>query len=260
MATSASANTFASTYKFIYPMESAMFPNFYLEFQYWEKWRPLKSVIHYCHFAPTSKKTAVILAGSCSETDTPTVLGITTTSKMTGLEAAVQGSCYEDLSLVFEPESWKEGRWLGNYGSATSDSYDTNAGFLMWATDVNDTASADSVGFIYVELIFEVAGKRPAYTGAGLFAEAGLAFRAAKSERDYLAVMDLLTREIKKTHLTEAMRRFGPSAERPPLGFLARAIELEAQTVSTPVVAPAPTVQNLPLQYDRYRSELAHRQ
>jgi hypothetical protein len=263
--TSASANTFASTYKFIYPMESAMFPNFYLEFQYWEKWRPLKAVIHFCHFAPTSKKTAVMLAGSCSETASPVTLGITTTSKMMGLEAAAQGSCYEDLSLVFEPESWKEGRWLGNYGSAVGDSYDNNAGFLMWATDANDDASADTIGYIYVELIFEAAGKRPAYTGAGLFAEASLAFRAVKNQQDYLTVLRYLLHELEKTHIDESERLFGKQAERQPAGFLAKAIEYtgqasEKQAVQPPKGSPVVDSRQLPARDERYRAELAYRQ
>lgn len=211
LTTAATGSTFSLGSKYLIPAESTVFPNFYQEFLYWERWRPLKCILHYCHFAPTSTQAAVMLGYSSAPQVTLSSV-VTTTSKFMGYEHVVQGSAYEDFAVVIEDEMWKQGLWLGNYASASVAAADNSTGQIMWATDANVPTNT-AIGYLYVELIFELCDKRPLYSGAGLIMEAHVASRYAKTDEEWDALFNLLSRKLtrlwKEEH--EARRQQGYS-------------------------------------------------
>lgn len=147
----------------ISPVNPLLFPNFYQTALIWERWRPLKIIQHYCHFAPTDVQAAVAHA----VTDDVSTTLPSDLSAFMALEHSTQGSCYEDFSLATVPAPWKAGTWLfmDTTAAANSAGYrQSYAGSALVATDANSAASAP-LGYIYVELLFEVSGKRQPLAG-----------------------------------------------------------------------------------------------
>jgi hypothetical protein len=202
LTTAATAATYSVGYKYLIPTQSTLFPNYYQEFYYWDRWRPLKAILHYCHFAPTSTQVAVML-GYCPQPNIAIPETFTSTNEFMGNQFAVQGSAYEDFALVIEDPQWKEGTWFGNYTSASVGAAFNATGQLVWATDANSLAQAIAIGFLYAELIFEVCDRRPAYGGAGLLAEFKLASQACKSEEEFNRLHALTLKKLDSIMLSD---------------------------------------------------------
>jgi len=155
----AAANTFSQINMGINPTSKLLFPNYYIEATIWERWRPLKIIVHYCHFAPTSSQSAIGIAINEDPTE-GTPLNI---SGLMALENSTQGSCYEDFALACTPTPWKQGEWMyidtTSTGAEVSALRQTYAGAVHVATDANVQVNT-AVGYIYCELLFEVSGKR----------------------------------------------------------------------------------------------------
>jgi len=167
----------ASTYTVCFnaalaPVYSACFPNFYTEYEDWERWRPLALRIHYCHYAPTSTQCAIALAFNEDNNATELAGVDSTMSKLAALTYFAQGSAYEDFSLSVKPPMWNTkqvggGEWLYLDTSSGSDARQNSPGVVIVAVDQN-TANLPSLGYLYLELMFEVTGRRPPYVGVGL--------------------------------------------------------------------------------------------
>jgi len=171
--TAATANTFFLTLQILTPVNIFVFPNFYQTAAIWERWRPLKSICHYCHFAPTSVQSAVAIAISEDSTVNSGASEPTTMSNFMALEHSIQGSCYEDFSLSVTPASWKAGTWLYTDpvgAAADADQRMETAGTLYLATDANSSTNTP-LGYIYFELLFEVCGKRAPLPGISVVSE-----------------------------------------------------------------------------------------
>jgi hypothetical protein len=178
---SSSVNTFAATAYVLEPLNATMFPNFSVDAQEWERWRPYRAIIHFCHFQSTAAVSSVQLAyvddGYAAE-----VSGADSSTKvMSGLTHYTMGSAYEDFSLEFTPASWKDGLWLYNDTTASTDVRLNYPGQVVIATDVNAVGS-QGLGYIFMELFFEVCSRRAPYSGAGLAYTIRSAIRCAKED------------------------------------------------------------------------------
>ena len=169
--TSGTANTYNVTSAGVSPISSVLYPNFFQTALVWQRWRPLKMVVHYCHFAPTSVQAAVMLA--IGEDVSATSLPPAATNTFMGMDHSIQGSCYEDFSISAIPTPWKAGTWLfmDTSSAANNAGYrQVYAGSVYLATDANTTTSAP-LGYVYTELLFEVSGKRPPLPGITLLTQ-----------------------------------------------------------------------------------------
>lgn len=159
--TSASVNAYTVQIWGLSPISGGIFPNFKQAAAIWERWRPVKLVIHYCHFAATSAQAAVMLGWS---SDTLEDGDYATSAEFMALENSVQGNAYEDFSLTVQPPEWKKGLWFySDYfetGAEVSGLRQAFAGDVMIATDMCPVAST-TIGRWYIELLFEVCDKRP---------------------------------------------------------------------------------------------------
>jgi hypothetical protein len=159
--TSPTINTFARQIWGLSPISGAIFPNFKQAAAIWERWRPVKLVLHYCHFAPTSVQAAVMLA---YYSDTLEDADYASSAEVMALENSVQGNAYEDFGLTVVPPEWRKGEWFyTDYfetASELSGLRQAFAGDVMIATDMCPTVST-AIGRWYVELLFEVCDKRP---------------------------------------------------------------------------------------------------
>jgi len=164
---SGAVNTFAINQYRCLPIASGTFPNYFTEAEMWEKWRPLRGILHFCHFAATSAVAAVMLAYCDDANGSEATAQFVSTSSTMALTHSAQGSAYEDFSLEFVPETWKEGTWFYNDTSNGADLRLNYPGSIAVATDMN-SATSQALGFFYVELFFEVSGKRAPYVGVGI--------------------------------------------------------------------------------------------
>lgn len=243
LTTASTASTFANGAKFLTPVESTLFPNFYQEFLYWNRWRPLKAVLHYCHFAPTATQAAVMLGYFPLPNIAAGALPMATTNQFMGNQFAIQGSAYEDLAIEIEDPQWKEGTWFGNYTTATSTGTGgfNGTGYLGWATDAN-VPTSQAIGYLYVELIFEVCDRRPLYNGAGLMSEARLAFEACTNDKQFDAVCRVLQDKLIAQIALDKKQLLGPvgHAHEAPnlLGEALRSLKLDETRVQPANLAP----------------------
>ena len=159
--TSGTANSYTVLMWGLSPISGGIFPNFKQAAAIWERWRPVKLVLHFCHFAATSVQAAVMLAYS---SDTLEDGDYATSQELMALENSVQGNAYEDFSLTIQPPEWRKGEWFyTDYfetGAEVSGLRQAFAGDVMIATDMCPSTSA-TLGRWYVELLFEVCDKRP---------------------------------------------------------------------------------------------------
>jgi hypothetical protein len=171
VATNAVANTFGWEAWGLSPLNSNIFPNFAAAAAIWERWRPSKVVLHYCHFAPTSTQAAVMLFYLDDPTNTA---DIATSADVMALENSVQGNAYEDFSLEIRPAEWRKGQYFYtdylSTGAEVSGVRQVFAGVVGIATDMN-TATSLAIGRWYVEMQFEVCEKRPPIAEIAALAE-----------------------------------------------------------------------------------------
>jgi len=168
------ANLGAAVYDFteyaINPLNALLLPNFYTQFEDWERWRPIKCIVHYAHFAPTDTQGSVCLAVNEDIVASEASAVAATFSQLSTLSHSVVGSVYEDLSLECTPTSWREGTWL--YNDATADTGDDlrfqYPGYVLVGTDNGINTTSQPTGILFYEMLFEVAGRRPPYVGVGL--------------------------------------------------------------------------------------------
>jgi hypothetical protein len=266
--TSASANTFLlNTGASLGPTVSALFPNFYTEYEDWERWRPIRCIIHYCHFAPTSTQAAVVLAFNEDSNATETAAVAASTSTLLALSASAQGSCYEDFSLDVSPSIWKAnragGQWLYTDTSAGTDIRLNYAGTIMVATDVHPVAAATALGYLYMELEAEFCGRRTPYAGVGFLSRAARALpglpateRTAFIEYVTSKVRDDLTKVRQgintstKNNLVEEFRKNQkPATPTPPVVQLPSSppavASRQLSVASTPQTDPAIALANM---------------
>jgi len=157
----------------INPLDADLFPNFYTQFEDWERWRPIKCIAHYAHFAPTDLQGSVCLAVNEDPISDEVDDVASTFSKLSTLSHSVVGSVYEDLSLDCTPASWKDGTWL--YNDATTEAGNDirfqYPGYVIFGADNGNPAqvTADTpTGILFFELAFEVCGRRTPYDGVGI--------------------------------------------------------------------------------------------
>lgn len=167
------APTFYAFSEPLAPLNSQLLTRFYTEFEMWERWRPVLAKIHYAHFAPTATQGALAIGLTEDVVNNETSADLTNFGNATTMEHVAVGSCYEDFSLVASPSSWKPGEWLYNDdpAEATPEAQDPrwkSPGAVFFVTD-NGTQTVDTTtGYLYIELIFDVCGRRPPFDGAGL--------------------------------------------------------------------------------------------
>lgn len=185
------------------PILNSTFPNFYTEFEEWEKWRPVECIMHYTHFAPTSSQCAVAIA--FNEDVLPAELANVTQSmgEVMALGSSAMGSCYEDFSLVVKPPSWQEGTWF--YCNPTVDAnYDLRLNFpgtCLVAVDASTLADSTATGYLYIELVFEVSGRRSPFYGSGLLYQTKQALAHVGDPETRSAFMDWALGNLKKKML-----------------------------------------------------------
>jgi len=154
----------------INPLNETLFPNFYTQFEDWERWRPARCIVHYAHFAPTNVQGSVCLAVN-EDIITDEAAGVAGTfSKLSTLSHSVVGSVYEDLSLDCTPASWRDGEWLYNDATAETgnDLRFQYPGYVFFGSDNGTNTTDVSTGILFFELAFEVCGRRTPYEGVGL--------------------------------------------------------------------------------------------
>jgi len=179
----------------INPLYETLFPNFYTQFEDWERWRPIRCIAHYAHFAPTDIQGSVCLAVNEDVISDEAEAVASTFSKLSTLSHSVVGSVYEDLSLECTPASWRDGTWLYNDATAEAgnDLRFQYPGFLYFGADNGNPAqvSADTpTGILFFQLAFEVCGRRTPYSGVGLTYKAIRLAKQLKTQQerdDFLA-------------------------------------------------------------------------
>jgi len=169
------------------PELAGLLPNYYIQAETWERWRPLAIALHYRQMCPSTTAGAVYLAlltsDNVAEKDaTINALatsggGTATASVISALKGTRQGALNQDLSTHWQPEVWnpKEGGapWYECGGSFTSN-IDTVPGYINVAVDLCNSSIYS--GKVFVEFIVEFAGPRAPYLGA-----AGLSRLAARA-------------------------------------------------------------------------------
>lgn len=208
------SSTFSAGTIQIVPSHSALFPNFFTSFEDWERWRPLLIRLHYGHFAPTSSQAAVSMAVTEDANATELAADDSSTAAVTAIQDSAMGACYEDFSLVAVPEPWKQGEWLYNDTADGADPRLNSAGAVIIATDVNVPVSV-GVGYLYIELLFEVTGRRKPYVGAGLYNRL-VRSSAGIPEQELDRFVTWAMSQVEREFRTELRRRSKPK----PAGLL----------------------------------------
>jgi len=177
----------------INPLNDILFPGFYTQFEDWERWRPLEMILHYVHYAPTSETGAVCLAANFDPEGDESAYVFGNFEKISTLNHSAVGSIYEDFSLQVQSDIWKEGQWLYNDPTVdtVSDARLNNAGSIAWATDAGQQAGTLNVGFFYVEMLFEVAGRRVPYAANGISSRVLRLGKSLKTKEEREAYLDL---------------------------------------------------------------------
>lgn len=174
----------------INPESSSVLPNYFVEMEMWQKWRPLEIGVHYRQACPSTTQGMLHLGFSDSQSgnEQSTELG-TSAQVIDALEGTVSGSVNQDLSARWKPESWNPSSGgapfydLGAGDSTVWGLSDISCGALGLYADLTagsaTAASPAKTGRFYIELVLEVSQSRAPYTGSVGF---GALARAARKE------------------------------------------------------------------------------
>lgn len=189
------------------PANTSLFPANYFRALNFNKFRIIKLFLHYCHFAPTSVQSAIMLTYVPTPDPADVALQLTTSSLLMAQKFSAMGSAYEDFSLEITDPVWNKDTWFDCYAgapSAAAGDIPNAPGCVTWAVE-NGTAVA-SVGYIYCEIIGEYCDERPYYAGVGLLAETALVVKHCQDE-DKTRLVDGVLAVLRRDLLYGDMRK-----------------------------------------------------